>query len=288
MVLAVVGGLIVVTLGLYVARQKEPEHAGRSLSEWIAIYGPAGGTFASVDEASEAIRAIGTNGLPYLLKWLNFQPRRWQVALETRLPDLPSWLRESTPVQRLIYDDYERAGAAMLAFKALGSTAAPAVPELHRMVCQTNDTSASNRALFALASIGTEAVPAITNILATTPLAGSPFMLTCLIGMGTNAAAAAPALISNLRHPDSRVAAMSANFLSGLRFDPSNAVPALIIGLSDPAAAVRTESARALGAYGTAAHLALPALTNLLGDRELSVREMATNAIKSIPREAGR
>ena len=262
-----------------------PIYKGRSLGEWITIHAfrhAKDTSAAERDQAAEAIRAIGTNALPSLLKWGDHQPGSWRLAIEPQLKKLPQWLVQSVPVQSLFYKQYERAANAMIAFEALGPIGAPAIPELHRLICRTNSPGPNEGALLALSSIGAAAVPAVTNVLANTKFAGDPLMLWCLLRLGTNATAVAPVLLTNLRHADARIASMSANFLGVLRFDPEHAVPALSVGLSDSSLIVRAESARALGAYGSIATNALPGMNTLLNDPEPLVRTAAAEAIKAI------
>src|SRR6266403_1342951 len=76
-------------------RQREPEYEGRTLSEWalsrsafypyrpVVLGGPVG------PEAVEAFSHIGTNGLPWALKWIQYQPPPWKrnlVDITAKLP----------------------------------------------------------------------------------------------------------------------------------------------------------------------------------------------------------
>src|SRR4051812_3891090 len=57
---------------------KEPEYQGKKLGEWGARHdGPPA-------ETATAVRAIGTNALPLLLKWIDFSPPAWQWRLAQR------------------------------------------------------------------------------------------------------------------------------------------------------------------------------------------------------------
>jgi hypothetical protein len=62
---------------------KEPEYQGRKLSEWMHLAGlsrgfdpSAGVGDPSLEESKAAIRAMGTNCLPYLVECIRYEPRR--------------------------------------------------------------------------------------------------------------------------------------------------------------------------------------------------------------------
>ena len=38
-------------------------------------------------EAEMAVRNIGTNGIPFLLQWINYEPPTWRKKLRSNLPD---------------------------------------------------------------------------------------------------------------------------------------------------------------------------------------------------------
>jgi hypothetical protein len=75
-VAAIIGGLLL-------SAEEEPEHAGKSVSEWLEVYqqrrvesggiGPTGGP------ADDAIRAMGTNAMPYILAELRAEDSRLET-----------------------------------------------------------------------------------------------------------------------------------------------------------------------------------------------------------------
>src|SRR5262245_21189458 len=74
--------LIALALLLISRRTSEPIYNGRSLSDWLARYGAG----PDSDEAEDAIRAIGTNALPFLIEWIQHDPPAWRRSLYHRLP----------------------------------------------------------------------------------------------------------------------------------------------------------------------------------------------------------
>src|SRR5689334_16661721 len=79
-------GILLVFVGLVLAcvlavvvwpGEKEPVYEGRKLSAWVLqLNNPLGewGTAKEMSEASNAIRSLGTNAVPWLLKWVAQEP----------------------------------------------------------------------------------------------------------------------------------------------------------------------------------------------------------------------
>src|SRR5690242_3243308 len=84
-------GLAAVTVVAIVAvavwpGDREPEYQGKKLSEWLAMQHehPA--------EAARAVRAIGTNAIPFLLRWADYRYPRWEVAVGNLYARHPNWV----------------------------------------------------------------------------------------------------------------------------------------------------------------------------------------------------
>jgi len=72
------------------AGEKEPEYQGKKLSEWVQAYIPKAyfsrypadaAAHSKSHEAEVAIRHIGTNALPQLMKWINAETPEWRGRL---------------------------------------------------------------------------------------------------------------------------------------------------------------------------------------------------------------
>ena len=129
--------LVAVGLAMLWPGEREPEYKGRRLSSWIESQSPKRypGDFP---ERIAAVRHIGTNGLPYLLKWIEGAelPKTYTrldfAALKVMDPETARrWMSYR---QRKFY----RAMGAQWAFEILGTDAAPARPELIRLSHSTN------------------------------------------------------------------------------------------------------------------------------------------------------
>ena len=147
------------------SRKPEPTYAGKPISYWAARL--VGNRSADeVEQAAAAIRAIGTNGLPYLIDSLASEPPAWRDNIARRVP---AWLPGGRSFASFIRADgkmFVRWYTILSAFKVLGADAAPAVPELEAMMNDTNRIVAALGAVYALSRIGPPAFPALTNALA--------------------------------------------------------------------------------------------------------------------------
>jgi hypothetical protein len=236
------------------------------------------------ERAANAIRHIGTNALPCLLTWLDYEPTTWRDRVDTVAEKLPAWIGESRPITRFrgTEEAAERARNAMRAFAALGSIAAPTIPELSRRANLPHSLFKGRLAMVALAYIGQDAVSALITTLSSPSQADSEWEVECIRIMGAQAFPLIPLLVQRLQSTNAIVAFQSAFMLRILKLEPNLVVPALIKTLQDPRPEVRSEAASAFAEFGVLARPALPALSNALNDPNLFVRRRATNAIARI------
>ena len=134
LVIGVVGGLVWAIL-----RSREPAYGGRVLSQWVAGYSYAvdRGRFTR-GEREQAIRAMGTNSLPYLLRWIRYETPRWKNKLYGTVNPALRRVKASWEFD----DRYEqgRADGAVFALITLCGVADGAVGELSKLA---NDPAAS-------------------------------------------------------------------------------------------------------------------------------------------------
>lgn len=120
-------GLVAVLLGslsLVVAfsrRPADPVYEGQPLSKWVADYSSRSATLGSKMWDRRAIREIGTNGLPLLLKML----KRRDSVIETKLK---YWINQQSFLHTHLTFAYEYRYGALGALRVLGPTAKPASP----------------------------------------------------------------------------------------------------------------------------------------------------------------
>ena len=278
-VIVLVAALIafaILTLLLWPDTSGEPRYKGRKLSDWVVSYPEA------AREADPAVQAIGTNAIPWLLRWIQYEPSPARRKAYGVYRVLPGWLQNSQLGVSLLN---ARSGIlctmSPLAFGALGTNSAPAVLELLRLSQGTN--TASLMAEFALSYMRETGLSAMLTIMTNgTPqqrvLAGAA--LANSLPLYTNASCAVPVLLVWLRDPDPSFALVAAHGLAQLKYDPTNVVPQLVAALQHRSADVRRSVIQALDSYGDPSSMS--SVSNCLHDPDLNVREEATNTLKRL------
>ena len=248
--------------------EREPSYEGRQLSGWLAF---AKGTPDQQLQAQAAITKIGTNGIPFLLKWIEHRPSNW--SWKDRVSRLrkgrfyrwiPAWAKGET--------EDDRADAAPAAFRVLGPTAVAAIPQLMTIAINSEGRS-GQQACEALGAIGTIALPALVEIITNKPISTTRGAAIYYIGtLGTNAAPAVAALLACLQGDNIHTVREAVIALGQIKARADLVVPALTSLLEKtpifPDTTV-SESDRgyfhyqvayAIGEFGEAAHTAVPAL----------------------------
>src|SRR2546428_5316861 len=108
--MAAVGVSVLLLIAFVLSRSSEPKYQNHSLSYWLDRLAYTD----SEDEARAAIRAIGTNAYPYLIKCLLARENRIERFLRRKAPSI--WWRNSTGAK---YSE------ATIAFGVLGSQMKP-------------------------------------------------------------------------------------------------------------------------------------------------------------------
>lgn len=282
--------MLLLALAVWFWRPREPEWEGKPLSFWLERLAVPWGDSIYDEPATpgeqaayRAIRGMGTNALPALLRRLSQPaPRPW----EWKVMEVENYLDARSiryPWRRVNEQAYLNEAAGIRAFLALGTIADPAVPELCRRLNSTNWTE-TFRAAQILARIGPHGVDAVfaasTNI-AAEARAAAAFGLGVVI---TNRAEAFAALMTLKNDPDTRVRASVAGSLGAYDDRRAETVGPLIAMLSDRDVSVRRMAIQTLSGIGRHADLsaAVSALTVLKADPENWMREMATNLLNVI------
>ena len=242
-----IGGITWLVLNLV---DSEPAYQGKYLSAWLLEYAESG---EAESQAEVAIRAIGTNGIPVLVKWMGCKDSKLKAKLI-------SMVRKQSLVKIRCYTDKECHLIARVSFGVLGSNAAPAVPALINLLQNNNDVDIQGETVMAFGRIGPAAIDAM------------PAIIACLHGTNHFAALFAP------------------NTLALIHQQAEIVVPALIRHLEEsrqrPMHLQRT--IKAIGDFGGEATAAIPAVTAYLEDPDEKTRSFATNALKQINGEAAK
>jgi hypothetical protein len=247
-------------------QEREPAFQGKSLSFWLSEYhenfntGMEEGVKAR-ELAENALRKIGTNAIPTLLK----MAAKRDSFVVTKLVVLWAWqMREVSYLPAWIQFPgwYSNQGAflneeAALGFELLGADAQQAVPALIGIYEQGISPQSQDATYRALVAIGPGA-----------------------LRMGT------PSFLRRATSSDATVRRIAVQALAEVDAEPREVVPALVKALSDTDPIVRLSAATGLGRFGTNAQDGVPALDLLLSDPILHLRVAATNALKAIDPEA--
>jgi len=223
----------------------EPAYQGRPLTywvrqqqqSWLLPHSP------SRIEADHAIRSIGTNALPLLLKWTAAKDSLFQRKLV-------AWARKQSLIKVRFHSDEEYHAQADAGFASLGALAKPAVPALIKLL-NHSDTMVRVTAEYDLMWIGPEAQDAV------------------------------PALVRCLNDGDFIVRFRATRCLRDIHMKPELAVPALVHSLGKPGVPLR-ETIAALAQFGEDAKPAVPRLMNLLESKDPGTRLAASYALEVI------
>jgi len=147
--LALLGAIAVTAFVVPLFRSNEPVYQGRRLSAWLRVV--ASVNEVEADQATEAVKEMGTNALPTLIRMLG-----------TRESLLKSKLRQASFRYPLVWR-FNILGAdppelAWIGFRILSSHAKPAVPQLIEML-GTEDDLIRSRVASSLMAIGPAAFP---------------------------------------------------------------------------------------------------------------------------------
>jgi len=134
--------VLVAVIAFAVFLDREPEYGGKKLSEWVETYDYDYRIWHfdrnEPHKADEPIRQIGTNAVPYLLRWMGYETPRWERKLWRALkPVVPSlinaWERSEEQKQR-------GASCSVCALMALGPRANGAVGPLAKIASWRMET----------------------------------------------------------------------------------------------------------------------------------------------------
>jgi len=181
-VIIVLAACVLVGIGVvaFWPGEREPEYNGKKLSEWIDVAGLALSKIngdpmeqagiacdlnnpPEVTEAVAAVRAIGTNAFPLLLKWVSDGRAPWEKTILRTCSKLPPRVHDK--VASWINHKHNRStGRAFTGFAILRKKAAPAVPKLVDIVEHSKSEDSKWMALYCLGAMKGTAQPALPNL----------------------------------------------------------------------------------------------------------------------------
>jgi hypothetical protein len=226
---------VATTLVWISTRPSEPLFEGRTLFDWLYHHVPSTAAIPPYNspgwhKADEAIRTIGTNGIPTLLTMLRAEdPPGWLIKLKQQAARR-GWSRRPHRYALMQHEEAE------YAFRVLRTNAVSAVPELIKIYGHNLSPSSQRCAAAALGSIG----PA--------------------------ARAALPVLIRDLSHTNADVRFSAITAIYHIGADPEVSVPAATRALKDSSVNVRWNALTALSTFGGRSRPAVPELLRMFND----------------------
>ena len=285
----------VVLVGVW-PKQREPEHQGKKLSEWLSIYAewPSGGyadepadgeaqmaKTQRKDQAAGAILHIGTNGLPWLMRWAFYEPPAWR---RTWLSFLGKTAYGSSIKHRIYPGRPEKlCNLSLEGFEILRKEAAPVIPEVVGAMNVLN--SRGDWPMLILRCLGDTGLSSLMAVI--TNRANTVAFRECALKYVswdcTNSAWAVAPLIRCLNEEDWEIVSGAARAIGELAQEPNIAVPVLVASLRHPNRSVRYNAAYSLGRFGTNAQSAAPAVMEMVTDiDDVYGRMQVTNVLRRI------
>ena len=230
--------------------------------------------------SDEAVRHIGTNAIPYLLKWISEEPSGEKTIKAINIPI--EWLNKKlAPKHDWTIQDksWIRPSGASKALAALGNQAQAAVPELERLLYEAKGKTAQIIAPIALGNLGQLGILPLTKALTNCNTKVRIAAAAGIYHLGTNAEPLIPILIHSLDDEIIQVKETAHLILMTLKLRPDIVVPAMIARVESENATTRIQAAEILSSYRTLASPAIPALVRALDKTNNSTNVAKRNAI---------
>ena len=269
--------LLIGVIGWQLYTTREPSYQARTLTEWLVALDSAPPEEPTKEaQARTAIHAIGTNGLPILLRMVQAQ----DSALKKKLM---KWAKQQSVVDLRFTPAMRSRYLAVTGFEVLGSEAKDAIPALAALLSNTNS---GGMAAKGLTMVGSEGIPILRHGLTNV---NASVRISCLTGLylaGTNGFATLPEILPCLHDPVLRVRQKAVFCLQNFQHDPATVLPALWHTVElDQDTTLRSLSIWTMGFFSSQASAYVPGLQQLLlstNANALPLFEELTNALKSI------
>jgi len=276
---------VLITIALIWRHYAEPTYEGRTLSKWLAS--GASPSSLELSNSQHAIRQIGTNAIPCLLRWMSFEPSPLRYKILGLSSRLPGTLPQKVYPYLSGRSQDQLAQAAQFGLRTLGPEARSAAPELARLAITARYPERASSCAGLLSSLGPDALPGLVAVATSTNLDAARCAAGGIASFGTNALPHVPTLLRALHGSRDEPAYGAVTALGALHLWPSTVVPELTLLLDPTNHDIRRFSAvNALPQFGYEAKSAVPALQNALTDPDTQMRSLARKALTSIAPEA--
>jgi hypothetical protein len=276
------GGAALAGLAICCLVPGEPVYHGKRLNAWVADLHPRV-VEAKQQEAELALRAIGTNAVPYLLEQLQHREPRLLRELREFSQRTKTFLRKDSQLELPWVAEVERDLQLSAAFAALGPCARPALPALTNLLFRPETTSVSASAL---ARIGPDAFEPLTHALASPHREVRAAAAGALGTLHGDLTRIVPALQKALVDSDKFVRINAVISLGQIaETKPESVLDDLIRGLRDSSPSVKIFAADFLARLGKGARPAVPELVNMAEGLDRLASGRALSALKQIDPE---
>jgi len=187
---------------------REVAYEGVSLSEWIRRYqrSDAAPDAPEMRPILAAVRRIGTNRLPELVRSMAYDPAPRRIRTARLGRAIPRFIRSPRILGYLLDDEEEyRANSATAALVILGPGALPELPELARLADGGECQVAARRAMWVLVHVGDQGMAPLMNVVTNLHHPNRVFAVDFIGDFGTNAKPAIPWLVEALEDPSQAV-----------------------------------------------------------------------------------
>jgi hypothetical protein len=259
-----------------------PSYDGRSLKEWLEIYEDS--AFVSPNSsttrtAEAAVRKIGTNGVPAMLRWITYEPSPWRQFGDRILVHTPVIVRHVFRDRRS-----DELYAARDGFEILGPAATPAASELAHIMRDPQAQLACSLVIDALGAIGTNGLPFLLGEVEDTQAPGRWFAILRIARMqdkGIDVEQGASVLLQFV--PSNGYFAGDAGYIlvNLVEHSPSG-LSMVVSNLDSTNKMTQLGAIEILGAAGGKADGCAPDLRKLLSSADYNVRSAASNALENI------
>jgi len=241
-------------------------------------------------QAATAIRHIGTNALPLLVKWLEYKRPGWQVKLDATLYRFDDW-RLIKSIRKGISRDkeIELHSCAILGFAMLRAESNRTVQDVLRLT-DDPERSRAYRALSALSLLGKEGLVALTGI-AGDPTSANQYLalkvFAALRPLGTNVSPAIPTIVRAASDADPDIAQAALYSLCILGLEPGMSFPVFTNAIASTNRNLKVHTIHHVGYFGTPTDLQplVPSISNCLHDADIGVRSKAIEMLTHIAPE---
>ncbi len=273
---AAVGLVVVLAFGIFIVliRVSEPRYKGRTLTNWLQQYSDASMEETQrLAEARSAVLAIGVRkALPTILK-----------LAETQDDAVSTWTTVKTEEFRIRFFHWRSTVDSQLmgfaGFEILGTNAAPAVPELTRLL---EDKKRAFAAVRCLINIEKPAELALCQCLTNSNSSVRRFGILGLAPATDDVEIYLARIKGLLKDSDASVRFAAVQAIGEQNNAPELAVPLLITALRDNDDSVASFAVRGLSRFGTNAADAYSALTNIVDSGKQASAGAALKALVAI------